>query len=838
MTALQLSEAALSLSFDIFQRYAAVAELIVRALGESRAEPARVLDIGSGDTDFLSRFLPPDRFDIYYLDQGMSPARAADPHFLQGDACALPFPDGAFEIVCSVDLMEHLPPEARVKAAEEMKRVATGPIVVACPTADDAVEHYEALTNAAYRAAFGKDNKWLLEHLGLPLPTIAELVQMLGAARRRRYVRPNGYLPRWCEMIRFNLFLREVPQLRDFAQQVNRFYNDHLYPSDAREPCYRRVLLFCDQDDISLPQPPPVEESSHQEAYLRETLRLGYEMLGLTGEKDTGAAVGRALEAIGDLSGKSQAFGQRLLEVAREVGSYKDDQAKLAKLRETIATLRERVAGLEKLLAQSQVELARLTAELSRAREAEALSRAEVQRIGAEVAIAREAEALSRKELSAMRTSEERRLEEVQSLRGQLAAQERDVAELRKSLRRQATRMEKLLASRTYRAGRLLVAPLRLARNIVRGKPTPRPVSAAKKMTGRIVQFTPPDPDNPFYTLGLRELAKRGWQVQYCDKPLQIIEQLGSTRDCPAIVLFHQFDPYLSPGAGKTIRERADDLLDGMRRLRRAGASLVWTMHNATPHDGDQEEIEQELRLREYVARHFAGVVVLNEAGRQEARKFFRDGMIEVVPHPGFRGVYGPAIPREVTRDKMGYPHDAFIFGTLGAVRPYKGLELIIEAFQGLDSDNARLIIVGAARRQDYLDRLQARAKDDDRIAIRTGRTVPAADIPIWLGLMDIAVFGFKTILTSGSVILALSYGLPVIAPRLGGLPEVVILEQTGWLYEPNDVVSLRETMQTAMSDPLIAHMRYMAAPSLDEVAPEKVADKMEDAFTRILARR
>ena len=179
-----------------------------------------------------------------------------------------------------------------------------------------------------------------------------------------------------------------------------------------------------------------------------------------------------------------------------------------------------------------------------------------------------------------------------------------------------------------------------------------------------------------------------------------------------------------------------------------------------------------------------------------------------------------------------------YIFGTLGAVRPYKGLELIIEAFQGLDSDNARLIIVGAARRQDYLDRLQARAKDDDRIAIRTGRTVPAADIPIWLGLMDIAVFGFKTILTSGSVILALSYGLPVIAPRLGGLPEVVILEQTGWLYEPNDVVSLRETMQTAMSDPLIAHMRYMAAPSLDEVAPEKVADKMEDAFTRILARR
>jgi beta-1,4-mannosyltransferase len=67
----------------------------------------------------------------------------------------------------------------------------------------------------------------------------------------------------------------------------------------------------------------------------------------------------------------------------------------------------------------------------------------------------------------------------------------------------------------------------------------------------------------------------------------------------------------------------------------------------------------------------------------------------------------------------------------------------------------------------------------------------------------DIVVQPFKKIMTSGSVILAMSFGKPVIAPAIGCMPD--ILDNEGnFLYEPSDPNGLLKAMQLALEADLI----------------------------------
>jgi glycosyltransferase involved in cell wall biosynthesis len=65
------------------------------------------------------------------------------------------------------------------------------------------------------------------------------------------------------------------------------------------------------------------------------------------------------------------------------------------------------------------------------------------------------------------------------------------------------------------------------------------------------------------------------------------------------------------------------------------------------------------------------------------------------------------------------------------------------------------------------------------------------------LNAADVLAFPFRRVLTSSSVMLAMSFGRPVIVPRMGCLPELVG-EEAGFLYEPGDVAGLAGAIERA----------------------------------------
>ena len=135
----------------------------------------------------------------------------------------------------------------------------------------------------------------------------------------------------------------------------------------------------------------------------------------------------------------------------------------------------------------------------------------------------------------------------------------------------------------------------------------------------------------------------------------------------------------------------------------------------------------------------------------------------------------------------------------IGRIVPYKGLHLLIEAFNLVRSElpSANLIIVGKHILPTYSKKL---AKIADSSVIFAGY-VPTEELPYYYAACDIYATG--TIWESFNIPLveAQACGKPVVAFNLGPHPEVVKEGETGFLVPPRDVGALAEAVVRLIKD-------------------------------------
>ena len=104
--------------------------------------------------------------------------------FVRGSVTALPFRARSFPIVTCIDVLEHLTPEDRARAVEEIMRVADRAVLLACPHGATA-RHCDELYRRALEERGKNLPEWLIEHQRQAYPTGSGLVELVeGAARR------------------------------------------------------------------------------------------------------------------------------------------------------------------------------------------------------------------------------------------------------------------------------------------------------------------------------------------------------------------------------------------------------------------------------------------------------------------------------------------------------------------------------------------------------------------------------------------------------------------------------------------------------------------------------
>jgi beta-1,4-mannosyltransferase len=167
-----------------------------------------------------------------------------------------------------------------------------------------------------------------------------------------------------------------------------------------------------------------------------------------------------------------------------------------------------------------------------------------------------------------------------------------------------------------------------------------------------------------------------------------------------------------------------------------------------------------------------------------------------VVPVGNYLSVYKPCeVDAAEARRALGIDRDAFVFLFFGKIRPYKGLPKLLTTFQARFHDSECLVVAG-----DFID--DAEAFDLFRshgplpgVICRPGR-VPDDEVSSYFASADVACFPFESCTTSSSAVLALSFGTPIVAPRLGTLCDLP--DSVGWFYDPLDPHGLEDAMVAA----------------------------------------
>ncbi len=219
------------------------------------------------------------------------------------------------------------------------------------------------------------------------------------------------------------------------------------------------------------------------------------------------------------------------------------------------------------------------------------------------------------------------------------------------------------------------------------------------------------------------------------------------------------------------------------RRLKKRGIKVVFLCHNIFDHDakGAKRKISQTLLK-------LADGYIVHSTEEQEM-------LTSIVPTAPVMQrilpVYGQFSDPDKHMRKRGRLEVLFF----GFIRPYKGLDVLVKALAELQDKQIYLTVVGEAWEDvnGLKERLNSYGAANLELQIEYVDEVTAAN---YFSRADVVALPYLTATGSAVLSLAYHYKKPVVASRVGGLPDGVVEGKTGWLFKVNSPESLSKTLQ------------------------------------------
>ena len=275
----------------------------------------------------------------------------------------------------------------------------------------------------------------------------------------------------------------------------------------------------------------------------------------------------------------------------------------------------------------------------------------------------------------------------------------------------------------------------------------------------------------------------------------QLSELDAFTRLPPAkrLLWIHSEASYSWGRGGRELEKAHRSYLGSLERWARKGGRLVWTIHDEGLHLNDSntarlQAIRDKLRdMADYVHVHSeaAKAAVMARFGIEDAR-------IMVVPHPSYGSLYqDAAMDQEMDADG---PRHLLCFGFIKAYKNYDALAAALEQLG--PGGFAQLTIAGTPPGEGVVLPEESYRRNLD-LDLRL-RFIPDREVPDLFADAHFLVLPYTESLTSGAAALSMGFGVPVVAPDLGGMREAVPVENWPLLYAADDPGGLVEALRRA----------------------------------------
>jgi len=229
------------------------------------------------------------------------------------------------------------------------------------------------------------------------------------------------------------------------------------------------------------------------------------------------------------------------------------------------------------------------------------------------------------------------------------------------------------------------------------------------------------------------------------------------------------------------------------------GKQIVYTAHNVQPKR--QKSLFTRgvyhliYRCVDHIICHTEGVKAGIVSGFA-----IRGSKVSVIHHGMNSSVPKTQMSESVARERLGIDRDARVLLLFGNVKPYKGYEVGLEALRQLtlDGDGWRLLVVGGVSRKDLS---YIRALDDyvNREGLRSvvkfdTRHIPDDEVEMFFKAADVLLLPYmEGDFQSGVLLLAYSFGLPVIAANVGSFADEIENGLVGYVFRAGDAMDLAE---------------------------------------------
>jgi glycosyltransferase involved in cell wall biosynthesis len=222
---------------------------------------------------------------------------------------------------------------------------------------------------------------------------------------------------------------------------------------------------------------------------------------------------------------------------------------------------------------------------------------------------------------------------------------------------------------------------------------------------------------------------------------------------------------------------------------------VVWTVHNVLPHES---VTSNDTTVARYVAKIADAKIVHSSSALKQMRDYgISVENTNIIPAGNYIGVYLDSITPVQARHQLHVNKGDFLILFFGLIRSYKGVDDLVDIFTQINALNVRLIIAGKCL-DETLNHKILEAQNNSNIDYYEG-FIENSDVATYFKACDIVCLPFKAVTTSGSALLALSFGKPLIAPRTGALLDVP--EDIGYLYDPTTPDALRKSIAKAIKE-------------------------------------
>ena len=150
----------------------------------------------------------------------------------------------------------------------------------------------------------------------------------------------------------------------------------------------------------------------------------------------------------------------------------------------------------------------------------------------------------------------------------------------------------------------------------------------------------------------------------------------------------------------------------------------------------------------------------------------------------------------------FGLGGEEIIVGFIGRFHAQKGIDVLLKAFEKIEKSkmNVRLMLVGDGTLRKKIWKQSQTLGNDNRVLFTGIRK----DIPLILSSLDIFVLPSRWEGLPLVLLEAMAAGLPIVATAVGGIPEVVVDGETGFLVPPEDPEALASAITRLIEDSVL----------------------------------